>query len=47
MYLPGGLPNSAGRHPEMVKAEIDHLLFHLRDYEVEILQTSPASNRFG
>jgi acetylornithine deacetylase/succinyl-diaminopimelate desuccinylase-like protein len=27
----------------MVKAEIDHLLFDLRDYEIEILQTSPAS----
>ncbi len=29
--------------PEMVKAEINHLLFDLRDYEIEILQTSPAS----
>jgi acetylornithine deacetylase/succinyl-diaminopimelate desuccinylase-like protein len=32
-----------GVTPEMVKAEIHQLLFDLRDYEIEILQTSPAS----
>jgi acetylornithine deacetylase/succinyl-diaminopimelate desuccinylase-like protein len=32
-----------GITPEMVKEEVHHLLFGLRDYEVEILQTSPAS----
>ncbi len=32
-----------GVTPEMVKEEVHRLLFDLRDYEVEILQTNPAS----
>jgi acetylornithine deacetylase/succinyl-diaminopimelate desuccinylase-like protein len=32
-----------GVTPEMVKEEVHHLLFGLRDYEIEILQTNPAS----
>jgi acetylornithine deacetylase/succinyl-diaminopimelate desuccinylase-like protein len=32
-----------GVTPEMVRGEIHRLLFDLRDYEIEILQTSPAS----
>ncbi len=32
-----------GVTPEMIKAELRDLLFDFRDYEVEILQTSPAS----
>jgi acetylornithine deacetylase/succinyl-diaminopimelate desuccinylase-like protein len=32
-----------GVSPEMVKAEVNRLLLDLRDYEIEILQTSPAS----
>ena len=32
-----------GVTPEMVKGEVHQMLFDLRDYEVEILQTSPAS----
>jgi acetylornithine deacetylase/succinyl-diaminopimelate desuccinylase-like protein len=32
-----------GVNPEMIKAELRDLLFDFRDYEIEILQTSPAS----
>jgi len=32
-----------GVEPEMIKAEVRDLLFDLKDYEVEVLQTSPAS----
>jgi acetylornithine deacetylase/succinyl-diaminopimelate desuccinylase-like protein len=32
-----------GVTPERIKEEVHHVLFGLRDYEVEILQTSPAS----
>jgi len=32
-----------GVDPEMIKAEMRDLLFSFKDYEVEILQTSPAS----
>jgi acetylornithine deacetylase/succinyl-diaminopimelate desuccinylase-like protein len=32
-----------GVTPERVKEEVHHLLFDLRDYEIEVLQTSPAS----
>lgn len=32
-----------GVEPEMIKAEVRDLLFDLQDYEVEVLQTSPAS----
>jgi acetylornithine deacetylase/succinyl-diaminopimelate desuccinylase-like protein len=32
-----------GVTPERIKEEVHHLLFDLRDYEIEVLQTSPAS----
>jgi acetylornithine deacetylase/succinyl-diaminopimelate desuccinylase-like protein len=32
-----------GVTPERVKEEVHHLLFDLRDFEIEVLQTSPAS----
>jgi acetylornithine deacetylase/succinyl-diaminopimelate desuccinylase-like protein len=32
-----------GVTPDMIQAEIRNLLFHLRNYDVEVIQTSPAS----